>query len=113
MPARFVTTGVGSRPGDDENPLAAVRSPRIGGGYDKPFRIEPETGQVSEYSAECPQRMFASGLSQTPRAGFHIAVGSGTEQSSHVLQHYQRRPQDAGRAGDVRPDPGPVALAKP
>jgi hypothetical protein len=40
--------GVGSRPGDDEDPLALVRGSGVGSGYSDPPRVIPEVGQVSE-----------------------------------------------------------------
>jgi len=66
-----------------------MRSPGVGGGYKRPLRIEPEVGKIAEYSAECPQSMFVSAVSQAPRAGFHVAVGSGTEKPPNVLEHDQ------------------------
>jgi hypothetical protein len=44
----LIVIGVGSRPGDDENPLAPVRGARVGSGYNRPLRVIPEVGQVSE-----------------------------------------------------------------
>jgi hypothetical protein len=44
----MLAVGVG-RPGEDEDPLAAVGCPDVCGGYNDPLRIEPEVGQVSEY----------------------------------------------------------------
>ena len=38
-----------------------------------PFRIEPEAGQVSKNGSKCPQSMLLTVVSQTPRAGFHVA----------------------------------------
>jgi len=113
IPARFVTSGVGSRPGDDEDPFPAVGSASVCRGYSRPFRVIPEVGQVSENGTACPQSMFVSGLSQTPRAEFQVAIGSGTEQSPHVFQHDQRWPQRVDGEGHVSPYTGPVALTQP
>jgi hypothetical protein len=76
---KFAAAGVGSRPGEDEDPLPLVRRPGLSGGYSDPFRIEPETGKVCEYGTECPHSKFRIGVSQTPRAPFHVAVSLGTE----------------------------------
>ena len=54
--------------------------------------------------------MFVSGLSHAPRAGFQVAIGSGTEKPPNVLENDERRTQHAYRAGDIRPDAGPVAF---
>jgi hypothetical protein len=117
MPARFVTTGVGSRPSEDEHALAPVWCPGVSGGYDLPLRIEPDVGQVPENSAECSQSMFVSALSQTPRARFHVAIGSGTEKPPHVLKQDESRLQHVDRRGDPRPHAGagagPQALPCP
>jgi hypothetical protein len=68
--------GVGSRPGDEEDSVALVGGTDIGRSQATPFRIEPEAGQVCKNGAECPQRaLLGSEVSQTPRAGFHVAVG--------------------------------------
>ena len=50
----------------------------VGSAYAAPLRVVPELGQVSEYGSECPQSIVAF-VSQTPRAGFQVAIGSGTE----------------------------------
>jgi hypothetical protein len=110
MPARFVTSGVSSRPGDDEDALPAVRSSGIGSRYNCPPSVIPETGKVSENSAECPQRMFVSSLSHTPRAEFQVAIGSGTEKPPYVLEHDKPRGKRGDGTGDMRPDSGPVSL---
>ena len=67
-----------AKSGEDENPAPAVRCPDIGCANTAPFRIEPEVGQVSKNGSECPQMRFSCSVSQTPRAWFHVAVGSGT-----------------------------------
>jgi hypothetical protein len=46
---KFPAAGVGSRPREDEDPLATVGRSGVTRGYKHPFRIEPEVGQVSEY----------------------------------------------------------------
>lgn len=64
-------------PGGEEGALAAVRGPDVGGTKHEPFRVVPEVGQGSEYGSECPQRRLTWGVSQTPRAEFHVARGTG------------------------------------
>lgn len=64
-------------PGDEESALAAVRGSDIGGAKHEPPRVVPEVGQGSEYGTECPQRRLTWGVSQTPRAEFHVARGTG------------------------------------
>ncbi|RAJ54892.1 hypothetical protein K388_05026 [Streptomyces sp. KhCrAH-43] len=57
-PAPFVSEvrGVGiSRPGVDEDALAAVGSADLGRCDTRPFRIEPEDGQVAKNGSKCPQ----------------------------------------------------------
>ena len=73
------TTGVGSRAGDDEHPEPVVRGTRIGGENASPLRVIPEVGQVSENGTQCPQSRLAADVSHTPRARFHIAIGSTAE----------------------------------
>jgi hypothetical protein len=107
--------GVGSRPCEDEDTLPAVGRPDLSGGYKRPFRIEPEAGQVGEYSAACPQNRFVSAVSHAPRAGFQVAIGSKGQQSSHVLKQHERRTERADRRGHMCPYacpvPGPQAPA--
>lgn len=64
-------------PGGEEGPLAAVRGPDVGGTKHEPLRVVPEVGQGSEYGTKCSQRRLAWGVSQTPRAEFHVARGTG------------------------------------
>lgn len=64
-------------PGGEEGPLAAVRGPDVGGTKHEPLRVVPEVGQGSEYGTECSQRRLTCGVSQTPRAEFHVARGTG------------------------------------
>jgi hypothetical protein len=64
-------------PGGEEGALAAVRGSDVGGAKHEPLRVVPEVGQGSEYGTECPQRRLTWGVSQTPRAEFHVAWGTG------------------------------------
>ena len=92
-PRESVTTGVGSSlpgpvvPGEDEDPLALVAGPGVSGGYNLPLRIEPETGKVPKHGTKCPQ---AAGwaVSHAHLAGFHVAMGTGAEQSTDILQNH-------------------------
>src|SRR5690606_33894325 len=76
--------GVGS---NDEDPEPLVWRADVASAYATPARVIPEGGQVSEYGTECPHSRLRSVVSQTPRAGFHVAMGWGTENSSHILDH--------------------------
>jgi len=104
------TTGVGSRPGEDKDAPAEMAGPGTGRGKTRPFRIEPDFGQVCENGSKCPHSRFSTGVSQAPRAGFHVAIGSLTEQLLDVFDDHQRRPQFGYRAGDEMPHTAPVAL---
>lgn len=79
----MLLVGVFSRvpggPCGEEGPLAAVWGPDVGGAKHEPLRVVPEVGQGSEYGTECPQSRLTCGVSQTPRAGFHVARGTGGE----------------------------------
>jgi hypothetical protein len=99
--------GVGSSgPGRDEDAFAFVGGADVAGAKTAPARIHPERGQVAEYGSECPQMRLVAAVSQTPRAGFHVAVGSGTAQSSNVLDDDQGRAQGRDGEGDVCPQAG-------
>jgi hypothetical protein len=111
VPFASPAIGVG-RPGDDEDPVPLVAGTDLGRSKSRPLRIEPEGMKVCENSTECPQRRFASGVSQTPRAGFHVAVGRLGEKSGHILDHDQTGVQGGYRAGAVMPDAGAVAVAE-
>lgn len=104
--------GVG-RPGEDENAPAEMTGTDCGGGNTEPFRIEPDFGQVCENGSKCPHSRFRTGVSQAPRALFHVAVGSLTEQLLNVLDHNQRRPQRGDGARHVVPEATPGALPHP
>ncbi|OCC11532.1 hypothetical protein A3Q37_02729 [Streptomyces sp. PTY087I2] len=86
-----VFSRVSGGPSGEEGPLAAVRSPDVGGAKHEPLRVVPEIGQGSEYGTECPQRRLTCGVSQTPRAEFHVArgTGGGGEEAAHILDHNQ------------------------
>jgi hypothetical protein len=64
-------------PGREEGALTAVRGSDIGSAKHEPPCVVPEVGQGSEYGTECPQRRLTWGVSQTPRAEFHVARGTG------------------------------------
>jgi hypothetical protein len=72
----------------------------VGSSYADPLRIIPQTGQVTEYGSECPQSATFS-VSHTPRAGFQVATGFGTEQPSHVLGHDEPGSEFVDRVGHV------------
>lgn len=99
---------VSGGPGGEEGPLAAVRGPDVGGTKHEPRRVVPEVGQGSEYGTECPQRRLTCGVSQTPRAEFHVARGTGGrgEEAAHILDHNQAGSEGLDRTGDVQPEPG-------
>ncbi len=103
-----VLSRVSGGPGGEEGPLAAVRGPDIGCAKHEPPCVVPEVGQGSEYGTECPQRRLTWGVSQTPRAGFHIArgTGGGGEEAAHILDHNQAGSEVLDRTGDVQPEPG-------
>lgn len=95
-------------PCGEEGPLAAVRGPDVGGAKHEPLRVVPEVGQGSEYGTECPQSRLTCGVSQTPRAEFHVArgTGGGGEEAAHILDHNQAGSEGIDRTGDVQPEPG-------
>lgn len=72
-----VLSRVAGGPGGEEGPFAAVRGSDVGGAKHEPPCVVPEVGQGSEYGTECPQRRLGWVVSQTPRAGFHVARGTG------------------------------------
>lgn len=90
-----------------------MAGPGTGRGNTDPFRIEPDFGQVCENGSKCPHSRFRTGVSQAPRAGFHVAIGSDTEQLLHVLDDDQRGPELCYGAGDEVPDTATVALPQP
>ncbi|AIJ12677.1 hypothetical protein SLIV_08345 [Streptomyces lividans TK24] len=108
----ILLVGVFSRvpggPCGEEGPLAAVRGPDVGGSKHEPLRVVPEVGQGSEYGTECPQRRLACGVSQTPRAEFHVArgTGGGGEEAADIFDHNQAGSEGFDRTGDVQPEPG-------
>jgi hypothetical protein len=103
-----------SGPGGEEDPLAAMRGTDVGGAQHAPARIEPEVGQGSEYSTECSHNRLACGISQTPRAGFQVARGTGGrgEESADVFDHHQTGVEDGDGVRDVVPQPGAGALGQ-
>ncbi|GHF77607.1 hypothetical protein GCM10017667_01120 [Streptomyces filamentosus] len=103
-----VLSRVSCGPGRQEGSLATVRGSDVGGAKHEPLRVVPEVGQGSEYGTECPQRRLTCGVAQTPRAGFHVArgTGGGGEEAAHILDHYQAGSEGLDRTGDVQPQPG-------
>ncbi|CAB41069.1 hypothetical protein [Streptomyces coelicolor A3(2)] len=108
----MLLVGVFSRvpggPCGEEGPLAAVWGPDVGGAKHEPLRVVPEVGQGSEYGTECPQSRLTCGVSQTPRAGFHVArgTGGGGEEAAHILDHNQAGSEGCDCTGDMQPEPG-------
>lgn len=94
-------------PCGEEGPLTTVRGPDVGGAKHEPPCVVPEVGQGAEYGTECPQRRLTWGVSQTPRAGFHVATGTGGggEEAAHILDHNQAGTEGLDRTGDVQPQP--------
>lgn len=103
-----VLNSVFGGPGGEESALAAVWGPDVGGAKHEPLRVVPEVGQGPEYGTECPQRRLTWGVSQTPRAEFHVArgTGGGGEESAHIFDHNQAGSEGLNRTGDVQPEPG-------
>jgi hypothetical protein len=94
-------------PGGEEGPLAPVRGSDVAGAKHQPLRVVPEVGQGAEYGTECSQRRLGWVVSQTPRAEFHVArgTGGGGEESSDILDHHQAGAEGFDRTGDVQPQP--------
>ncbi len=92
-------------PGDEESSLAAMRGSDIRGAKHTPARIEPDVGQGAEYGTECAHSRLACGVSQTPRAGFHVARGIGGrgEEPPDILDHHQAGVEGFDGANDVVP----------
>jgi hypothetical protein len=57
--------------------------------------------------------MFRTCVSQTPRAGFHVAIGSTGQDSSHVLCHHEVGAELVDGLGHDVPQAGAVAGAEP
>ncbi len=109
-PDASLVVGVGSRPGEDEDPLTLVRGPDFGCPLHLPFRIEPEGGQVSENGTDSSKSAGAVALVQRRAVGSHTAIGAGGEKSTDIFDHHQSGAEYGYGAGDVRPQPGPGAL---
>lgn len=92
-------------PGGEEDPGPAVGRADVGGAKHEPFRVVPDVGQGAEYGAKCPQRRLGWVVSQTPRAGFHVArgTGGGGEESSDILDDHQAGAEGLDGTGDVQP----------
>jgi hypothetical protein len=92
-------------PGGEEGPLAPVGRSDVGGAKHEPPRVVPEVGQGAEYGTKCPQRRLGWVVSQTPRAGFHVArgAGGGGEEASDIFDHHQAGAEGFDRTGDVQP----------
>jgi hypothetical protein len=94
------------RPGNDEYPEPAVWCADAGSGKAVPRRVIPDVGQVSENTSKCSHSRFGVGISQTPRAGFHVGVAIGAQQSSHILGDHQRRSERINGVAHSGPQPG-------
>jgi hypothetical protein len=90
-PVCSFVVGVGSSaPGDEDDAFALVAGADFGSAYDLPFRMEPEAGQVAEYSSKCPQiGRSIVGFSHAPRAGFQVAMGTRGEETADILNDHQ------------------------
>ncbi|WUF49445.1 hypothetical protein OHA73_35615 [Streptomyces sp. NBC_00483] len=99
-------------PGGEEDPFAAVRGADVGGAKHAPARIEPDVGQGAEYGTECAHSRLTCGVSQTPRAGFHVArgTGGGGEESPDILDDHQTGFEGFDGADNVQPQTGPGAV---
>ncbi|GGT26252.1 hypothetical protein GCM10014713_19180 [Streptomyces purpureus] len=91
-----------------------MRGSDFRGAKHAPARIEPEVGQGAEYGTECAHSRLACGVSQTPRAGFHVArgTGGGGEESSDILDDHQARVEGFDGTDDVQPQTGPGAISQ-
>jgi len=95
-------------PGGEEDPLAPVGCSDVGGAKHEPSCVVPEIGQGSEYGTKCSQRRPGWVVSQTPRAEFHVASGTGSggcEESSDILDHHQAGAEGFDRTRHVQPQP--------
>jgi hypothetical protein len=101
-----LNTGV-SGPGGEEDSRAMMGRSDVGSAKDLPPSVVPEVGQGSEYGAKCPHSRPPWFVSQTPRAGFQIArgTGGGGEESAHILYHQQAGTEGFDRTSDVQPQP--------
>lgn len=101
-------------PGCEEDPLSTVRGSDVGGAKHTPARIEPDVGQGAEYGTECAHSRLACGVSQTPRAEFHVARGTGGrgEEPSDILDHHQAGVEGLDGTDDVVPKAGPGAISQ-
>jgi len=70
--------GVGSSPGEYEDPLPFVRCAGFGRGYSDPLRVIPEVGQRPENGSDCPNKSLLMPLasSHCPLSQSHDASGS-------------------------------------
>lgn len=95
--------------GQDEGPVPAVRRTCFRCAKTQPFRIEPEIGQISEYSAKCPQA-DTSLVSQAPRARFQEAKGPLRDEAADIFDHHPFGVEDVDGARHVLPQAGSVAV---
>jgi hypothetical protein len=93
------------RPGGKETPLTAVGRTDIAGAKNAPPCVIPDVGKGSEYGTKCSQNRLGWVVSHTPRAGFHLARGTGWrgEESAHILNHHQVRAEGLDCSHDVQP----------
>lgn len=101
-------------PGGEEDPLSAVRGSNVRGAKHAPARIEPDVGQGAEYGTKCSHSRLACGVSQTPRAEFHVDRGTGGrgEEPSDILDHHQAGLEGFDGSGNVVPQTGPGAISQ-
>lgn len=94
-------------PSGEEDSFATMGRSDVGGAKHKPARVVPEVGQGSEHGTKCTQRRLGWVVSQTPRAGFHVArgTGGGGEESADILDHHQAGAEGFDRTGHVQPQP--------
>lgn len=104
--------GVGSSwPGEDEDALSLVGSADLRSLYDRPFRIEPEVGQVAEYGAKSAKNESCScGWIQIRSAGSQTAISFLREEAADILDHHQSGLEGLDGAGDVEPEAGAGAV---
>lgn len=102
------------RPGGKEDALSAVWGSDVGGAKHAPARIEPEVGQGAEYGTECAHSRLTCGVSQAPRAEFHVARGTGGrgEEPADILDHHQTGVEGLDGVHDVVPEPGAGAFGQ-
>lgn len=90
-----------------------MRGTNVGRWKARPLRVVPDVGQVSKNGSKCPQSMLLVVVSQTPRAGFHIASSVSAEQASDILNHDQSGALCLDHSAELGPQPRPSAVFHP